>query len=324
MIETKIHTLLSDLALEKWIIDNVKNRIVEQKYIYLWKWAQAYYNAYSNSQFDPEQSDIFDFISKYLDKKNKFAIISLGCWNASQEKKLLTDLKSNWIDFTYFWVDISRSMLDLAIENLQDLDVDKRFIFADIMSEDFKQEIVRLTRWYSSRFYCFLWRTFCNTNQTNVTDSFYNLLSKEDYLLFDVYTRKEDDNTVRLKIFNRYSEYLKPENISKTHFQFSILDMLWIPRENGKFKLDMKKEDSIWALVFTFWFFFEKKTKIVYRNEQMNILKGETVELYNIRNYFTDKFLNFFKEHDFHIVEYYTKPYKEDWLYYSQFLFKKS
>ncbi|MFZ5341788.1 MAG: hypothetical protein ACOZBL_04555 [Patescibacteria group bacterium] len=56
----------------------------------------------------------------------------------------------------------------------------------------------------------------------------------------------------------------------------------------------------------------------------MNILKGETVELYNIRNYFTDKFLNFFKEHDFHIVEYYTKPYKEDWLYYSQFLFKKS
>lgn len=323
MKNTTIHTLVSDLELEKDIIDNVKNRLIEQKYIYLWKWAEAYYNAYSNSQFDPNNDLVFDFLKKYFDKNKKIAIISLWCWNASQEKPLLTQLSKYWYNFTYFWVDISRSMLDLAIKNLKELDIDKRFIFSDLLWDNFKQEIIWLTKWYSNRFYCFMWRTFCNTNQTNVTDTFYNLLSDDDYLLFDVYTRKQDSNNVKLKMFNRYSEYLKPENINKTNFQYSILEMLWIPRENWQFKLEMKNEDSIWALVFSFWFYFQKKTKILFRNETLHILKGETIELYNIRNYYKDKLLDFFKEHDFKIVDHFTTSYKEDRLYYSQFLFKK-
>jgi len=47
-------------------------------------------------------------------------------------------------------------MLNLAIKNLEDLDIEKRFVLADTMSEHFRQEISGMTKNYDSRFFCFL------------------------------------------------------------------------------------------------------------------------------------------------------------------------
>lgn len=320
----KIHALISDLDLEKGLIDNLKDRRMLQQYLYFWDSASRYYDAYSNGQIDPNSIHHFDFVGKYMVKKKKLAIISLGCGNASQEKQLLIDLKSKWYDFTYFGVDISRSMLNFAVDNLNDLDIDKRFILADTMSDRFRQEISRITSDYDVRFFCFLWRTFCNTNQTNSTDSFYNLLWPEDFLWFDVYTRDSDNTQTNLKIFNRYNEYIiEPKNKKKMDFQFSVLKELGIQKENGKFVLEMKKEPSIGTLVFSFSYLFTKKAIISFRNETVHILPWETVELYDIRNYYAPKLFEFFSEHNFKKVDHLKESYLWDWLKYSQFLFKK-
>ncbi len=324
MYNQNIHALVSDLELEKWLIDNLKDRRMFQKYLYLWDSAVDYYKAYSDGQIDPNAVSHFDFIWKHMNKNKRLAIISLGCGDASQEKELLVELKKSWFDFTYFWVDISRKMLNLAIKNLEDLDIEKRFVLADTMSEHFRQEISGMTKNYDSRFFCFLWRTFCNTNQTNSTDSFYNLLNKEDYLWFDVYTRDNDDSQTNLKIFNRYNEYiLNPENKKKINFQFSVLKWLWVKQSDGKFVLEMKKEPSIGTLVFSFSYLFSKKVIISFRNEKVHILPWESVELYDIRNYYAPKLLDFFKQHDFKKVDHFSKSYLWDWLKHSQFLFKK-
>lgn len=324
MYTNKIHALISDLDMEKWLIDNLKDRKMLQKYLYLWSSADDYYNAYFDWQIDPTSIDHFDFVGKYMDKSKKIAIISLWCGNASQEKKLLIDLQDKGYNFTYFWVDISRRMLNFAIENLKDLDIDKRFILADTMSEHFRQEISWMTRWYDSRFFCFLWRTFCNTNQTNSTDSFYNLLDQEDYLWFDVYTRDDNDSQTNLKIFNRYNEYISEEkNKKKIAFQFSVLKNLWIKESDWDFVLEMKKENSVGTLVFSYSFLFNKKVVISYRNEIVHILAWEEVWLYDIRNYYTPQLLQFFEEHNFINVDLKSKNYLGDWLKHSQFLFRK-
>jgi hypothetical protein len=195
---------------------------------------------------------------------------------------------------------------------------------ADTMSEDFRQEISGLTKNYDSRFFCFLWRTFCNTNQTNSTDSFYNLLTKEDYLWFDVYTRSNDTSQTNLKIFNRYNEYiLNSDNEKKINFQFSVLNQLWVKASDGKFVLEMRKETSIGALVFSFSYLFLKKVIISFRNEKVHILPWESVELYDIRNYYISKLLDFFEQHDFKNLAYSSTPYLWNWLEHSQFLFTK-
>ncbi len=324
MYDQKIHALVSDLDMEKWLIDNLKDRRMLQKYLYLWDSAEAYYNAYFTWQIDPATIKHFDFIGKHMDKTKNIAFISLWCGNASQEKQLLIDLKKKWYNFTYFGVDISRRMLNFAINNLKDLDIEKRFILADTMSDHFRQEISGMTKEYDTRFFCFLWRTFCNTNQTNSTDSFYNLLDAKDFLWFDVYTRSEDDSQINLKIFNRYNEYISEEkNEKKVNFQFSVLKWLWVNPKDGRFVLEMKKESTIGTLVFSFSYLFTKKAIISFRNETVHILPWETVELYDIRNYYTPRLLDFFSEHDFNSVDYSSEKYLWDWLQHSQFLFKK-
>jgi hypothetical protein len=47
-------------------------------------------------------------------------------------------------------------MLNLALKNLEEVNIEKRFVLADTMSEDFRQEISGLTKNYDSRFFCFL------------------------------------------------------------------------------------------------------------------------------------------------------------------------
>jgi len=325
MYDQKIHALVSDLDMEKWLIDNLKDRKILQKFLYLWNSADKYYDAYFNWQIDPSSINHFDFIGKYMDKSKKLAIISLGCGNSSQEKQMLIDLKNQWYNFTYFWVDISRKMLTLALENLADLDIEKRFIMADIMSEHFRQEISTITKNYDVRFYCFLGRTFCNTNQTNSTDSFYNLLDNNDFLWFDVYTRENDDEITKSRILDRYNRYIiDHDNEKKINFQFSVLESLWVNNLDWKFVLDMKSEKSIWSLVFSFYYFFTKKSIISFRNETVHILPWEKIELYEIRNYYKPQFLDFFEQHNFKNVDYKSEPYLWDWLFHSQFLFKKN
>jgi hypothetical protein len=195
---------------------------------------------------------------------------------------------------------------------------------ADTMSEHFRQEITTITKDFDSRFFCFLWRTFCNTNQTNSTDSFYNLLWKEDFFWFDVYTRENDDSQTNLKIFNRYNEYISDDkNKKKVDFQFSVLKWLWVKASDGRFVLEMKKEAIIGTLVFSFLYLFTKKAIISFRNETIHLLPWENIELYDIRNYYTPKLLDFFSEHSFENVDHYSSKYLWDWLYHSQFLFKK-
>ncbi len=325
MYDQKIHALVSDLDLEKWLADNLKDRKMFQKFLYLWNSADIYYDAYFDWQINPSSINHFDFIKKHIDKKKKIAIISLGCGNASQEKQMLIELKNQWYDFSYFGVDISRRMLTLALENLKWLNIDKRFILADIMSEYFRQEISSLTKDYDVRFYCFLGRTFCNTNQTNSTDSFYNLLDKEDFLRFDIYTREKDDDITNSKIFDRYNQYiLDHKNEKKINFQFSVLEKLWINYLGWNFILEMEKEDPIWSLVFSFYYLFTKKVIISFRNEKIHILPWEKVELYQIRNYYTPKLLDFFSHHNFDSIDYKSEPYLWDRFFHSQFLFKKN
>jgi hypothetical protein len=302
---TSINSLVSDLELDKELIDCLKNRNMEQKFLYMEDAASFFYKTYGHSSnaapVDFSTEDYYNLLVKQFKKKQHFALISLGCGDASNELSMLKKLKYDGYNFTYFGVDASRQMLNLAIANLLDLKLDCQFLCADIISENFQNEIAQLTKNFDCRGFLFLGGTISNVNQTNIIDSLYGILKKNDLLFLDIRIRNGLDNSDDLELFNFYTNYLNEPKMVK--WLLTPLSNVGIDPNSGALNLEMVKEKSIGALLFKFYFLFKKKSIIRLRNEVIHFLPEERLELLNIRAYYPDSLTNFFKEHDFKLVQ---------------------
>lgn len=302
---TPINSLISDLELDKSLIDCLKNRDLEQKFFYTDEGADFYYQAYGDSSnaapVDFSADEYYNIVAKQFKKKQRFALISLGCGDASNERTMLKRLKKDGYNFTYFAVDCSRQMLDLAVNNLADLKIDCQFLCADIVSEDFRDEIAQLTDEFDCRGFLFFGNTISSINQTNIIDSLYSVLKKNDLLFLDLRIRKSLDNFEDLQLFNFYAKYL--QNQKMIHWLLTPLRSIGVDASCGALNLEMVKEKSIGAILFKFFFLFNKKSVIKLRSEVIHFLPEEKLELLNIRAYYPDILNNFFKEHGFKLVQ---------------------
>jgi hypothetical protein len=305
---------LSDYELEEQLVDLIKKREIDQKFLYFWQWADTYYKAYGmwNEQDDLNLDKYglksasvwaYHFLkTKILDKEvwKKWVIISLWCGNWHQEWAILRKINPDKRYLSYIWVDSSKWMLWLARKNLSDLDIEKTFICADFTSSKFVNEIHWITSQYDYVVYCFLWYTFWNPNQTSITDSLYNILWENDYLLLDALVREYDTPNVKLKLFDRYSSYLDNDLMKK--FWFTPLKYLWIPMEKWKMILKTENEESIWSIVFKYTYEFTDRIKLEFRWKTVHILPWENIELLAIRNYDYSQLKSFFREHEFELI----------------------
>jgi hypothetical protein len=160
-------------------------------------------------------------------------------------------------------------MLKLANENLSHINCPRHFICADIMTKNFKEEILRITKNFDRRILSFLGCTFVNHNQTQITDTLYNMLEKNDYLRFEVFARPDTTQQSDYKIFKRYEGILK--NQKMLDFFFYSMHSLGVKLEDGELKMRTKKEESVGALLINFYFKLKKDVKIVFRHETIHL-----------------------------------------------------
>ncbi len=302
------YTFLTESDVNNELILWLKNRNIQQKFVYVWSWWNKYYEAYwkRDDRDKKDTSEEFtDFLLRNLfpnqDYSSSLALISLWCWNWFWEKRLLENLEKKSLSLEYYGVDFSKEMLNLAVENLSDIWIKKQFIYWDFTSHNFNTEISKLVRKHDKKIYLFFWRTFWNPNQTLITDSLYNLIQNEDYLWMDLMSRVDDSQKTVLKIFNRYKNYLKDEKMLK--FMFTPLDILWIPRGSWSFHLETFNEHSLWAIVFSFSFVFSKKVIWEYWWDVFHILPQEKIHLLSIRNYNQEIVEHFMHEHEFILID---------------------
>ena len=320
-----IHSALSDSDLEEEFVAAIKRRSLDQKFVYLGTGAANYYKAFvtqleTNSTIEWSIA-YMDFIIPHIQKDKKIALISLWCGNAYVDKDLLKKLISDGYQIDYFWVDSSKEMIDLAKKNMEDLsDLNQKYICADILTQSFKDEINRFTKWYDKRLFAFFGWSFGNLNQTSITDGLYNILEKNDLLRFNVITRKSNDENIKMKLFDRYTKYTIEDRYTK--FRLTPIRKAGIPIENGKVTLRTSQETSIWAIVFTISFICTKKTVIKINNHTIHILPGEEIDICAIRNYDLETFSNFMEEHDFVTQAKETGKFNER-LFETHFLFEK-
>ena len=316
----KIISYVSNKELEKEFAKDVRVRNVNQKFFYLDKVsAESYYKtAYKDRKHLKMQfagTEYFKFLENNIDPKEKNILISMGCGNAEPEREILKEFLKNNFPFDYIGVDISKPMLNMSKKMLGGVKTTKKFVRADFSEDDFIHGIAGLTKNYDKKIAAFLGLTLGNVNQTNIADILFNVLSEGDLLWIEVLTRPDLSMESDMKIFNRYTAYLKDKDEIK--FFFHPLGKIGVPFSSGKLNLKTTQEKSVGALLFTFYFTLKEKVVIDIHNETVHLLPDEEIELLSIRVYQPDTLITFFEEHGFTLINRQAKGSRE------QIMFKK-
>jgi len=321
---SNIYNIISDSDITSEISSCLRNRILDQKFLYNWEWAELYYKFYEEDPLFTQNIDNIDSLNinnfgfKHCFKQNKkICIISLWCWDSHVEtnffKEILKDKNNYNID--YIWVDLSKNMLELSAKKLKWLDINKKLICADFSNEKFIDEIYRLTEKYDKRVFTFFSNTFWNINHTNIIDLLYNILDNWEQIWLDVRLRKWNTTKDDMEIFNIHD--LKGNNSTLEKILWSIFIKSWISLDNWYFTKVLKKENSLNAVKMEFY--FNLKNKVVTNNLkwQITLLPWERIRCQQIYYYDPDILISFFNEHNFKLID------KEIKWNRGQFLFEK-
>lgn len=301
----RIYNLISDGALSDEFLRNLRNRRLEQKFLYLEEGSRLYYDLMdlwseygnnSNNIYGPESlKSILEDIPTIQEEETAF--ISLGAWNSEKEHKLFSALSPEQRkNITYFAVDSSREMLQLSIDRLADLpDLNKVFVCSDFSTQDFRIELTQMTKEYKNRIFAFFSNTFGNIAQTSIIDILYNLLNPGEIIWLDVRLRKWMKAKDDLETSETYQQYLQLYQ----DFFLVPFTKLGISKESGIFSILTQKEDLLNSLKFNVYFAFNEKTRIEYKSDVVTILPHEKIYILWIRHYDPVGLTHFFEEHGF-------------------------
>ncbi len=311
-----IYSIISDSKVSEELSSCLKNRNLEQKFLYHWKWADLYYDYkdHKDELMHEEEEDNEINIPEFWHKNcflwdKRISLISLWCGNAVVDKHIYSTMSDESL-MEFIGVDLSKEMLFLAEKNLENVDTKKKFVCADFSSLDFKNEIQNITTRGQKRVFSFFSNTFWNINHTNIIDTLYDILSSWDQIWLDVRLRKSKKVKDDMNIFNLVQiEWLE-------EFLTSPFRKSKIPMENGELSKVMKKEEWINSLKVEFYFNFTEKTQIDMKG-QITFLPWESIKCLQIYYYDAESLIHFFTEHNFKFID---KEIK--WLR-GQFLFEK-
>ncbi|MEA3304362.1 MAG: class I SAM-dependent methyltransferase [Patescibacteria group bacterium] len=152
---SQIFTGISDWDLDKEFIQNIKDRSIDQKFLYLEDGATNYYNYYEavkkrvgllQDVFTDE--DYFTFWQKNIyTHQTKEAYIALACGQAKIDLAVVNKISSKVDDYTLLGVDSSYSMLESARNNYFESEsaFQAKFLCIDFSRIDFPEKIESYT-----------------------------------------------------------------------------------------------------------------------------------------------------------------------------------
>lgn len=322
----ELYNLISDDNLRDELVRCLRNRTMEQKFLYLNDGAKNYYDVknvdpFTHSETSLSTEDFVEFgrsqVLTRLNPARSATMISLGCGNSNLEGEIFRKL-GNERKFHYIGVDSSQQMLGLSTVNIGDVDSVKSstLIRADFSTQEFRRELSVLTSNFANLVFCFFSNTFGNLNPTDITDILHNLLTEGELIWMDVRIRKGKTAKDDIADSEMYYNYLRSEEWLR--LLFNPLKQLGIPFESGKMGLTSKKEAALNALKFQYSFHFNAKTVVDIRKEKIIILPGESIDLVQTTAYDPVCLAEFFSEHGFSLLHSQVRGLR------GQFLFQKA
>ncbi len=211
---------------------------------------------------------IADFLSEYSDAK-KINVIDIGCGNGIPVYPILEKLKQKNISFRYVPVDISKTILDLAVKNVREKfgNIPCKPIELDFELGNFADIIYELRGSNYSNLMLFLGSTLGNhSDRHRVLTNFRDSMGVEDFLLIGV----ELTNFSKIdKITSGYQGKVDKD------FAYFIPEMIGINRRDTDFKVSWNNtlgQVDVHIIL-------KKDCKIKIGNEQFVLEKGEKLLL---------------------------------------------
>lgn len=317
-----IFRLNTDTSIVPNILDDLRNRELSQKYIYLWNWADLYHEYLETFWWDDslDIANAGDFKEQLLSSgtftwKEKVSFVSFACGNSSKEHALLKEIKPIVQDIKYVGVDFSEEMLNSSKETLEDSWIDTTLIRSDISNIDLKQHLNNLTEWSDIRVFCLFGNTLWNVKITNMVDMIAFFMNSWDKLLLDV-AHMDWKALSMLKVFDNYRELIWT---NKTWRKF-VVSWLWyigFPLEKGKIVVETHEDTTNWN--YEIVFSLQMNENVDFRkNDQLIVFsKWEKINLLHVNYYIADNFLKFMGKHHFNVLSQKLKSVN------GQFLFEK-
>lgn len=115
-------------------------------------------------------------------------MVSIGAGDGKKELMILQQLYDGARQVSYFAVDISREMVDEALKAVENIPIETTGITS------FGENLYEIGQiWNQPVLLCFLGNNFCNYDPNFLLTSINEVLTNEDYFLFDCHLKPEED-----------------------------------------------------------------------------------------------------------------------------------
>jgi len=308
-----------DLEID-YLTEFQRTKKVEQNLFYTTEGAETFYTYRDADLEQIKWEDEYAFLARQyfwrMDKNITF--VSLGCGNAGPEKMLLHHAHAEGYHITYFGVDSSSSMLQLADANLAQESFDRNFVLADFSTAPFRQKLHELIAGDDVCIYAMLGGTFGNFDQRAIAGILDRTVGVGDYVYLDVVPRYASD-AQNQQLRNRLSQL--PRNLDR--FFAHLLEKLCIPQESGELFGEETSEQALDA--WRYAFFFQAKEELTFPcyGGSLTLVPGECLELMNVRAYNPASLKDFIESQGFVFVDEYIPDVGNLKHLWQRFLFEK-
>lgn len=235
-----------------------------------------------------------------LDATVRTAIVSIGCGDARTDAELLKKLDGATHETSFLGVDLSRGMLENAASRLRQATFPWSLLHADFLRKTSRKEIDDATADAKRRIFLFLGNTFSNATPEETVPALGSSLRRDDYLLFDIFTRTgttaKDDDALREMY---WKDFTTP---SERAFMLSPLLELGIDVNHGELKLETAVEPETRALQLTFRFVFTRTVTATYAGQSFTFAAGDGLRLFQFHVYDVEGLLAYLDEHNLQSV----------------------
>lgn len=286
-----------------YLADFQQHKKVRQNLFYTTEGAETFYT-YRGAELAEMCSDdecAFFAQQPFWTAERRVAFVSLGCGNAGPEKPLLHTAHASGYPVAYFGVDSSRTMLNLAQQNLAGEPFAKKFVLADILRPDFVDKWRPLLAEYDTQVYAMLGGTFGNFEQAVIAEALARIVPEGHYLYLDVVPQFETpDKNAELR--NRLVHL--PQNLSL--FFANLLEKLCIAQTAGELVGEEIYEEDVDALRYVASFRVREPLEFPCFGGIVRCLPGEAIELMNVRAYKPAALQRFMADWGFRYLDTYT------------------
>jgi len=303
-----------------YLADFQQHKKVRQNLFYTTEGAETFYTYRGAELAEMCSDDECAFFARqpFWTVERHIAFVSLGCGNAGPEKPLLHAAQAAGYPVAYFGVDSSRTMLNLAQQNLADEPFSKKFVLADILRPDFVDKWHPLVAGYDTQVYAMLGGTFGNFEQTVIAEALARIVPAGDYLYLDVVPQFETpDKNEELR--NRLVHL--PQNLSL--FFANLLEKLCIDQTAGELVGEEIYEEDVDALRYVASFRVREALEFPCFGGIVRCLPGESIELMNVRAYKPTALQKFMADWGFRYLDTYTPDVGNLAHLWQRFLFQK-